>query len=97
MTPDIFLDEVGQRIRTKMRNYAIEHYGSEIKGLEESLDRTCVIVGMTREALVEALEAEVSVMCFRNSTGDEIPVTFIGGVLHAQDVIQGNNSMMGKS
>jgi len=97
MTPEIFEDEVGQRIRTKMRNYAIEHYGSEIKGLDESLDRTCVIVGMTREAVVEALEAEISVMCFRNSTGDEIPVTFIGGVLHAQDVIQGKNSMMGKS
>jgi hypothetical protein len=97
MTPEIFEDEVGQRIRTKMRNYAIEHYGSEIKGLDESLDRTCVIVGMTREAVVEALEAEISIMCFRNATGDEIPTTFIGGVLHAQDVVQGRNSMMGKS
>jgi hypothetical protein len=97
MTPEIFEDEVGQRIRTKMRNYAIEHYGKEIKGLDESLDRTCVIVGMTREAVVEALEAEISIMCFRNATGDEIPTTFIGGVLHAQDVVQGRNSMMGKS
>jgi hypothetical protein len=52
---------------------------------------------MTREAVVEALEAEISIMCFRNATGDEIPTTFIGGVLHAQDVIQGKNSMMGKS
>jgi hypothetical protein len=96
MTPEIFDDEVGQRIKTKMRNYATEHYGSEITGLEESLDRTCVIVSLTREAMVEALEAEISIMCFRNATGDEIPTTFIGGVLHAQDVIQGRNSMMGK-
>lgn len=94
----VFDDEIGQRIKTLMRNFATEHYGDDIDGLEESLDRTRVIVGFARQAVNDALDAEVSVMCFRNSTGDEqIPTLFIGGVLHAQDVIQGKGSIVGKS
>lgn len=95
---DVFADEVGQRIKTLMRNFATDHYGHEIEGLEESLDRTRVIVGLARRAMVDALDAEVSVMCFRNANQQEqIPTLFIGGVLHAQDVIQGRGSIVGKS
>lgn len=95
---DVFADEVGQRIKTLMRNFATDHYGHEIEGLEESLDRTRVIVGLARRAMVDALDAEVSVMCFRNANEQEqIPTLFIGGVLHAQDVIQGRGSIVGKS
>jgi hypothetical protein len=94
----VFDDEIGQRIKTLMRNFATEHYGDQIDGLEESLDRTRVIVGFARQAINDALEAEVSVMCFRNANGEEqIPTLFIGGVLHAQDVIQGKGSIVGKS
>jgi hypothetical protein len=95
---DVFTDEIGQRIKTLMRNFATDHYGHEIDGLEDSLDRTRVIVGLARRAILDALDAEVSVMCFRNANGvEQIPTLFIGGVLHAQDVIQGKGSIVGKS
>lgn len=94
---EVFTDEIGQRIKTLMRNFATDHYGHEIDGLEDSLDRTRVIVGLARRAILDALDAEVSVMCFRNANGEEqIPTLFIGGVLHAQDVIQGKGSIVGK-
>ena len=93
----VFDDEIGQRIKTSMRNYAHEHYGPDIKDLEEMLNRTCVIVGLTRRTMLEALKAEVDVLCFRNSTRPEqVPTMFIAGILHATDVIQGQGSIVGK-
>jgi len=93
---EVFSDSIGQGIKAKLMNYAAEHYSTPPEQLEAAVDRTHLIVGAAREACVEALENEVSVMSFRNVNADEevIPITFMAGVLHALDVIKGGHSII---
>jgi len=93
---EVFSDSIGQGIKAKLMNYAAEHYSTPPEQLESAVDRTHLIVSAAREATIEALENEISVMTFRNINSDthEIPITFIAGVLHALDVIKGGKSII---
>jgi hypothetical protein len=93
---EIFKDPIGQGIKAKLMNYAAEHYSTPPEQLESAVDRTHLIVSAAREAIIEGLENEISIMTFRNinSESDEIPIMFIAGVLHALDVVKGGKSIM---
>ena len=79
---EIFKDPIGQGIKSKLMNYAAEHYSTPSDQLEAAVERTHLIVGAAREATIEALENEISIMTFRNINAgeNEIPITFIAGV-----------------
>jgi hypothetical protein len=95
---EIFDDPVGQRIKSLLMNYAMDHYEGKPESLEESIDRTHLIVSFARQAVIDSIMAEVEVMTFRNanSTDHQIPTLFIAGVLHAVDVAAGKGSVIGK-
>ena len=95
---EIFDDPVGQRIKALLMNYALEHYDSTPEKLEPGINQTHLIVGFTRQAIIDSLMAEVEVMTFRNVNSQEhqIPTLFIAGVLHATDVAGGKGSVIGK-
>jgi hypothetical protein len=95
-TPEVFRDPVGQSIKSKLMTYAAEHYSTPPEQLEAAVDRTHLIVQAARESCIDALESEVSIMTFRNINSDteEVPITFIAGVLHALDVLKGGLSIM---
>ena len=98
MGVEVFSDPVGQRIKALLMNYALEHYDRTPEQLESGIDQTHLIVGFTRQAIIDSLMAEVEVMTFRNvnSTEHQIPTLFIAGVLHAVDVAGGKGSVIGK-
>jgi hypothetical protein len=93
---EVFSDPIGQGIKAKLMNYAAEHYSTPSDQLEAAVDRTHLIVSAAREAIIEGLENEISIMTFRNinSGTDEVPIMFIAGVLHALDVVKGGKSIM---
>jgi hypothetical protein len=93
---EVFDDSIGQSIKAKLMNHAINQYQTPPKQLEDAIDRTFLIVELSRAAMVEALESEVSIMLFRNVNAEEIivPVPFIAGVMHAVDVLKGDNSII---
>ena len=95
---EVFDDPIGQRIKSLLMNYAMEHYDSTPEQLEPGINQTHLIVGFTRQAIIDSLMAEVEVMTFRNvnSTEHQIPTLFIAGVLHAVDVAGGKGSVIGK-
>ena len=97
MGVEVFNDPVGQRIKALLMNYAMEHYDSTPEQLEPGIDKTHLIVGFTRQAIIDSLMAEVEVMTFRNVNDEhQIPTLFIAGVLHAVDVAGGKGSIIGK-
>ena len=98
MGVEVFNDPVGQRIKALLMNYAMEHYDSTPEKLEPGIDKTHLIVGFTRQAIIDSLMAEVEVMTFRNVNSQEhqIPTLFIAGVLHAVDVAGGKGSVIGQ-
>lgn len=97
MGVEVFDDPVGQRIKALLMNYAMEHYNSSPEQLEPGINQTHLIVGFTRQAVIDSLMAEVEVMTFRNANGEhQIPTLFIAGILHAADVAGGQGSVIGK-
>lgn len=96
MGVEIFQDPVGQNIKARLMNYALENYKGKPKQLEESVDRTHRIIEIAREAIKDSLDAEISVLSFRHAEGDEVPLLFISGLMHAMDVINGKTSIIGK-
>jgi len=92
---EIFSDPIGQGIKAKLMNYAAENYETPKEQLEVAVEGTHLIVSASRQACIEALENEISIMTFRNinSGENEIPITFIAGVLHALDVLKGGSSI----
>ena len=93
---EIFRDPLGQSIKAKLMTYAAEHYSTPPEQLEAAVERTHLIVEAVKEACIDALESEISVMSFRNVNANEelIPVTFMAGVLHALDVIKTGTSII---
>lgn len=98
MEPDhAFLDPVGQATKVRLINYVNEKFVKPPKDLEAAIERTANIVAVTREASIEALKAEVEVLTFKQTFGEDIPTMFLAGVMHALDVIQGSGSIIGSS
>ena len=95
---EVFDDPVGQRIKSLLMNYALEHYDRSPEELEPGIDQTHLIVGFTRQAMIDSMMAEVEVMTFRNANSKDfqIPTLFIAGVLHAIDVATGKGSVIGQ-
>ena len=95
---EVFNDPVGQRIKSLLMNYAIDHYEGKPDALEDSIDRTHLIFSFVRQAVIDSMMAEVEVMTFRNANSQEfqIPMLFIAGVLHAVDVASGKGSVIGQ-
>jgi hypothetical protein len=94
---EIFDDPVGQRIKSLLMNYAMDHYDRTPEQLEPGIDQTHLIVGFARQGVIDSLMAEVEVMTFRNVNDEQqIPTLFIAGVLHAADVAAGKGSIIGK-
>ena len=94
---EVFNDPVGQCIKALLMNYAMEHYDKTPEQLEPGIDQTHLIVGFTRQAIIDSLMAEVEVMTFRNVNDEhQIPTLFIAGVLHAVDVAAGKGSVIGQ-
>jgi len=95
----VFDDPVGQRIKALMINYALQENPDNnysIKSLEKSVEKTHKIVEFARQGLVDSLQAEADVLCFRRVSGDQnIPIDFISGILHAVDVITGDKTIIG--
>lgn len=93
---EVFDDPVGQRIKSLLMNYAMEKEPSRsVASIEKSVDKCHQIIAFVRQASIDALNAEADVLCFRQITGEEIPVEFVSGVLHAAEVIAGRNSIIG--
>lgn len=93
---EIFDDPIGQSIKAKLMNHAMSEYQTPVEKLEPAIDRTHLIVEYARQAVIEALESEVSIMLFRNvnSPDVEIPVTFVAGVMHAIEVCKTGKSIV---
>jgi hypothetical protein len=97
MSKEVFQDELGQAIKTRLMNYALEkNKDTDIEKLERHIENTATVVQITREAIIEALKAESEVLIFKQTFQEAVPTLFISGVLHALDVIQGNGSVMGR-
>ena len=96
MGVEIFDDPIGQSIKAKLMNHAMSEYQTPVEKLEPAIDRTHLIVEYTRQAVIEALESEVSIMLFRNvnSESSEIPIPFIAGVMHAIEVCKTGKSIV---
>lgn len=93
---EIFDDPVGQRIKALLINYALyKDPTRSIKSIEASVDKTHQIVAFTRQACIDALSAEADVLCFRQVTGEPIPIDFVSGILHSAQVISGKDSIIG--
>ena len=94
-SPDIFNDEIGQHIKIRLLNYAVNKYkGHQIEQINQSINSAAKIVEITREAIVERLKAESEVLTFKQYMGDDVPLLFISGVLHALDTIEGTGSVI---
>ena len=93
---EIFNDPLGQSIKSKLMNYAAAHYKTPSDQLEAAVERTYLIVEAVKEACIDALENEISIMSFRNVNSNEtvIPITFMAGVLHALEVIRSGASII---
>jgi len=93
--PDVFNDEIGQHIKIRLMNYALDKYkGHDLKDIENSINSAAKIIEIAREAIVERLKAESEVLTFKQYMGDEVPMLFIAGVLHALDTIEGKGSVI---
>ena len=94
---EVFDDPVGQRIKSLLMNYAMEHYDTPPERLEAGINGTHHIVALCRQAVIDSVMAEVEVMSFKNANSKEhqIPTLFITGVLHAVDVAAGKGSVIG--
>lgn len=88
--PIVFQDFVGQSIKTRLFNYALEtNQNKDHKTINRAVNRTDKIVEITREAILEALKAESELLVFKQACGESIPTLFVSGILHAIDVIEG--------
>lgn len=93
---EVFDDPVGQRIKALLINYAIHKDPTRsVKSIEASVDKTHQIVAFVRQASIDALNAEADVLCFRQVTGQTIPMDFVSGILHSVQVISGKDSIIG--
>ena len=94
MAPKVFQDPIGQTIKTRLMNYALDKYKDKaMKTIINAVHRTDKIVEITREALVESLKAESDLLIFKQTFGEPIPTLFISGILHSIDILDGKPSI----
>jgi hypothetical protein len=82
-------DTVGQAIHSEMFNLAKkENPSADDKKLHQSILRTGLSVGATREAIAKVLDAEISALITYRILGDNVPVEFIAGMSAASELIR---------
>ena len=97
MEPEVFKDEIGRAIKTRLMNYAIEkNRKTNLEILERSVNNTEKIVEITRETILEALKGEVELLIFKQTFDEPIPTLFVSGVMHAIDVVNGEGFITNK-
>jgi hypothetical protein len=97
MNPEVFRDELGSAIKTRLMNYAIEkNRKTNLEILERSVNNTEKIVEITRETILQALKGEVELLIFKQTFNEPIPTLFVSGVMHAIDVVNGEGFITNK-
>lgn len=82
-------DTVGQTIHSEMYNLAIKQKpDADPKKLHQSIIRTGLSVGATREAIAKVLDAEIEALITYRILGDNIPVEFIAGISAASELVR---------
>jgi hypothetical protein len=82
-------DTVGQAIHSEMFNLAIKQKpDADPKKLHQSIIRTGLSVGATREAIAKVLDAEIAALIAYRILGDNVPVEFIAGISAASELVR---------
>jgi len=72
-----------------MYNLAIrEKPDADPKKLHQSIIRTGLSVGATREAIAKVLDAEIAALIAYRILGDNVPVEFIAGISAASELVR---------
>ena len=82
-------DTVGQTIHSEMFNLAKKQKpDADDKKLHQSIIRTGLSVGATREAIAKVLDAEIEALVTYRILGDDVPVEFIAGISAASELVR---------
>lgn len=82
-------DTIGQRIHALMVRKALENRpGADLQKLEESIARASFTVGLSRQGIVDVLQAEVETLIAMRVLGTSIPNDFLAGMLASIDLVK---------
>jgi hypothetical protein len=82
-------DTIGQTIHSEMFNAALKQKpNADHKKLHDSIIRTSLSVGITRESIAKVLDTEVQALVSYRVLGDDIPLLFIAGLSAASDLVR---------
>ena len=94
--PSAFDDMIGQRIKNKLIQYAYEKgYEGSHEQLLESILMLNNVIQITRKSIVDVIEAEVEMLATRDESTLPAHLSFMAGILHAQDMVAHGQTMMG--
>lgn len=94
--PSAFDDMIGQRIKNKLIQYAYEKgYEGTQEQLLESIMMLNTVIQITRQSIVDVIEAEVEMLATRDESTLPAHLSFMAGILHAQDMVAHGQTMMG--
>lgn len=89
-------DTFGQYIHANMVNQAIKQrpYIDKDK-LNESIKRTSITVGITRDSIADVLQAEMELLAFMRVLGEkDITLDFLAGMLASIDFIRNGKHIL---
>ena len=83
-------DTIGQYIHAKMVDHALNvRPFADLEKLEQSIARTSISVGITRDSIADVLQAEVESLAMRRALGDvEITIDFMAGLVAAELLVR---------
>jgi hypothetical protein len=94
--PSAFDDMIGQRIKNKLIQYAYEKgYEGSHEQLLESILMLNNVIQITRQSIVDIMQAEVEMLAARDESKLPAHLTFMAGILHGQDMVEHGQTMMG--
>ena len=94
--PSAFDDMIGQRIKNKLIQYAYDkNYEGTHEQLLESIMMLNTVIQITRQSIVDVIEAEVEMLATRDESTLPAHLSFMAGILHAQDMVAHGQTMMG--
>ena len=95
---DVFADTIGQRIQSKLMQYAYENdYQGNPEQLERQIKALANVIHIARESIADVIEAEVEVLASRDTNElNQTQILFMSGLLHAHDMITKGTELIGK-
>lgn len=94
--PSAFDDMIGQRIKNKLIQYAYDKgYEGTHEQLLESILMLNTVIQIARQSIVDVIEAEVEMLATRDESTLPAHLSFMAGILHAQDMVAHGQTMMG--